>query len=334
VKRLATFRVGGWRYALPAELVAECVEADPVTHEVPGSGEGGRPLTLARVRGRWVPVLELADAVATAGRPEDTGAAPLLVVLGRDRDRLALRVERFEGLVEVDERARDRAASDELIEHRGELIRYIDPEALLGSRGSRIWEEEGGGSMEDVRAETEPVQVVAFRVGGEEFGVDVMKVTRVLKVPKVRPVPRSPEFVEGVVAVEGAVVPVIDMRERFSVPAAARASQGALLVVDLAGTQVGLVVDAVPGVVSLPPDAVSPAPEFFKGLAGRYLQGIAERGGRMIVLLDLDEVLTSKERIALNEMLEAGPDAAASRRPAPKGKKRRVSRKAKRKGDG
>jgi purine-binding chemotaxis protein CheW len=277
-----------------------------------------------------MPVVELADTVPGA-TPLDRGAgSSLLVVLGRERGRLGLRVGGFEGVVELDDRAADPKRSDELIELDGELVRYVDPESLLPSGASQLWDE--GGFMEESRTEAEPVQVVAFRVGGEEFGIDVMKAQRVLKLPEIRAVPRAPEFVEGVVALEDAVVPVIDMRKRFSVPAAELAPAGTLLVVDSAENRVGLVVDEVPGVVNIPVDAVKVAPEFFKGLAGRYLQGIAEDQDRLILLLDLDEILSSKERIALDKLLEAARDAMAPKHRAaarPKRKKRDGRRKKK-----
>jgi purine-binding chemotaxis protein CheW len=178
------------------------------------------------------------------------------------------------------------------------------------------------------------LQLIAFRIGGEEFGIDVMKVERVLKTPEIRSVPQSPEFVEGVVSVQEDVVPVIDMRKRFSVPQSEWAVPGALLVARIAADRVALVVDEVPGVARPSVESLSPAPEFFKGLAGRYLDGIAQEADRLIVLLNLDEILGSQERIALGEMIEAAKgkpkkDDSTAAKPSGKKKKRGGARKKK-----
>jgi len=305
VKELVTFRVGESRYALPADVVTECVEVGPITQSVP-TADGGR-LGLACVRDRWVPVVELVNAIPEAPRLDPGADSSWLLVLGRDRGRLALRVEGFDGVVGSGGSVVYERRVDELIELDGELVHYVDPAVLFAS-GEPLLDQEGG-SMLEKSAAAEPLQVVAFRLGGEEFGIEVMKVKRVLKVPELRFVPKSPDFVEGVMSESDAVVPVIDMRKRFSVPADP-GSSGSLLVVEVGNNRVGLVVDEVPGVVQIPDDAVSPAPDFFKGLAGRYLEGIADDQGRLIILLNLEEVLNSKERIALEKMLKEVNDEA------------------------
>ena len=304
MRELISFRVGESRYALPADMVTECVEVGRITESVPAA-DGGR-LGLACVRDRWVPVLELVKAIPGAPQMDPDAENSVLLVLGRDRGRLALRVEAFDGVMGVSGSVSYERRVDDLIELNGELVHYIDPAALLAS-GALLDGE--GGSMEEKSTAAEPLQVVAFRVGGEEFGLDVMKVKQVLKVPELRIVPKAPEFVEGVVSIAESIVPVIDMRKRFSVSEAA--GGGHLLVVEVGDSRVGLVVDEVPGVTNIAEDAVSPAPDFFKGLAGRYLEGIAEDQGRLIILLNLEEVLDSKERIALKKMLKKAEGEAS-----------------------
>jgi purine-binding chemotaxis protein CheW len=329
VDSVVTFRVGDERYALPADVVAECVEVGPITDTVPTTA-GGR-LGLASVRGHWVPVVELADTVEGAARLDSSAASSVLLVLGRDRGYLGLRVEGFDGVFALDRRVGPGRRGDAVIELDGELVRFIDPGVLLASRAELLGKE--GAQMEEHQAAAEPIQVVAFRVGGEEFGVDVMRVQRVLKKPDIRVIPNAPAFVEGVVAVRDSIVPVIDMRKRFSVPDKPTHSAGALLVVAAGDGQVALVVDEVPGVAKLQRDSVSPAPEIFKGLAGKYLEGIAEDQGRLLILLNLDEILTSKERIALNKMLKtAGDETDKPKKPGGKPKKKsggRAKKKAK-----
>ena len=302
VTSLVTFRVGEARYALPAEAVREVVELGPLTHHLPGSDEDR--LGLALVRGRWIPVLELARVVEGAQRLDPGAETIVLLVLGGDGRPLGLRVEAFGDVVQAGSGAtRGPPQSEGLVELDGELFRYVDPQPLLGRRAEPG---EGEGTiMSEDRMNPEPLRVVAFRLGGEEFGINILEVHEVLRVPEVRSVPKAPDFVEGVVRLRDALVPVIEMRKRFSLPERGRESDARLLVVSLSGGRAGLVVDEVPGVTPVPVDAVSPPPEFFKGLAGRYLQGIAQDGDRLIILLDVDEILSSKERIALEKMQKA-----------------------------
>ncbi|UCC47900.1 MAG: chemotaxis protein CheW [Gemmatimonadota bacterium] len=321
VTSLLTFRVGEARYALPAEMVNEVVEIGPIIHDLPGSDEDR--LGLALVRGRWIPVLELARAVEGAQRLDPEAKTSVLLVLGAAGGPLGLRVETFGDVVQADVHAlRGPRHAEGLVELDGELFRYVDPEPLLGPRAERV--EGKGRIMREERMTSEPLQVVAFRVGGEEFGIDIMKVHEVLHVPELRGVPKAPDFVEGVMRLRELLVPVIEMRKRFSLPEREREFDARLLVVSLGAGRAGLMVDEVPGVTPIPDDALSPPPEFFKGLAGRFLQGIAQLGDRLIILLDVDEILSSKERIALERMQKAvsRSDEKAAAAGESRGKKR------------
>lgn len=257
---------------------------------------------VSRVRGHWIPVVRICNEETEAEAPIWEESTSVLVVLGRLRGRFGLRVEDFGDVFdEGAARPIDKLDGEDLIEVGGELVRYVDPVALVGSLESVF---EDGGQLMSQNIATKQVKIVTFRIGSEVFGVDVIKVSEVLQLPVVTRVPRAPEFVEGLAEVREGVVPVIDMRKRFSVEIAPGSAGERLLVVDLDGVRVGLVVDVVPGVEAVANEDVSRPPEFFKGLAGRYLEGIAKKGDRLIVLLNLDEILSSAENIELNAALE------------------------------
>ncbi len=306
MSHLLGFRLGASRYALPAELVSEIAEAGSAMHVVPAVE--GRSLCIAWVRERWSPVVELDDLVGGVGT-YSPGEPSVLLVLRLGVDGICLRVESVDGLLPIDaERvARCREIHD-MIEYEGDVVRYVDPGGLalsgLTHHGNT------GEPMEERRRAEEPLQLITFSVGGEDFGVDVMRVQRVLRIPELRSIPNSPDFVEGLARVRQSVVPVIDMRKRFGISIDA-ARDGRLLVVDSAGDSVGLVVDDVPGVVKLEAEAVGPSPDLFKGLASRYLQGIGEVDGRLVILLDLDEILSSTERIELKRLRDAADSLSA-----------------------
>lgn len=176
--------------------------------------------------------------------------------------------------------------------------------------------------MRNVRQAAVPqVQLVTFRVGGEEFGLDVFQVHEILRWQEPTPVPKAPAFVEGVLDVRGALVPVIDLRKRFEVPQLAYDDDTRIVLVDFQGERLGLVVDAVTEVLRAPETAVSPPPAFFKGLSAEFLRGIVRLEGRLVVLLDLEKVLSSQERMALLLSGLGGRDeeaAGAAARPAGK----------------
>ncbi len=323
MSRLLTFRVGPSQYGLPAEIVSEVIATGPILHRLPG--RAGDKVALARVRDRWIPVMELEAVLPGAGRVERDSAESLLLVLGKGAGRLALRVAELGGVAVVDDGASEGA--EDLVDVEGELVRRLDPAMVLppesffrGEEREAMREKDGAG----------PIELITFNVGGEEFGFDVMRVSRVVKVPEIRKVPRAPDFVEGVVSLQGSALPVIDLRKRFSVPVTHGRAVGRLLVVQVGEHRLGLVVDEVPGVLRLLAESISPAPDFFKGLAGRYLDGIGQHGERVIILLNLDELLSSDERIALGQMLEAPVDESATAKSDAGGRKRR-SRKGRRK---
>lgn len=144
------------------------------------------------------------------------------------------------------------------------------------------------------------LQIVIFRLGTEEFGLDVFSVHEILRYQEVRPVPRAPEFVEGVIDVRKRLIPVVDLRKRFEVPAEGTDGETRIMLVDFGGERLGLIVDAVTEVVRISETSVSPSPSYFRGLAAEYIRGIARVEERLVILLEIERVLSSEERIALD----------------------------------
>ncbi len=154
--------------------------------------------------------------------------------------------------------------------------------------------------MRNVRQAAVPqVQLVTFRVGGEEFGLDVFSVHEILNYQQPTPMPRAPEFVEGVLDVRGTLVPIVDLRRRFETPEVVYGNDTRIVLVDFNDERLGLVVDSVTEVLRAPQTAVSPPPAYIRGLAAEFVRGIVRVGERLVVLMDLDRILSSDERIAL-----------------------------------
>jgi len=150
------------------------------------------------------------------------------------------------------------------------------------------------------------IQVVVFRVGGQDFAFNIFHVQRILPYQVPAPLPKAPPFLEGVVQAQGKVVPVIDLRKRFELPRAVVAEETRMMVLDVDGASVGAVVDQVHEVLRVGAASISPPPPVVRGLAAEYIQGIIALAGRTIILLQTARLLTSSERIAL-ETLGAEP---------------------------
>ena len=151
-------------------------------------------------------------------------------------------------------------------------------------------------------SQDETFQVVVFRVGGHEFAFNIYQVQRILRYERPAALPKAPPFLEGVLQIEGGVVPVIDLRKRFELPHAPLGPDTRIMVVEAGGSAVGAVVDAVTEVLRVPSGAVTPPPPVVRGLAAAYIQGIVAQPSRTIVLLQAGKLLTSAERIALQEL--------------------------------
>jgi purine-binding chemotaxis protein CheW len=146
---------------------------------------------------------------------------------------------------------------------------------------------------------TEGDKLVTFRLGDDQFAADIHSVERVLRYTPPTSVPDMPAYIEGIMDYQGRVVPIVNLRRRFEMAAAEVRSETRILVLNVDGEWIGIVVDAVTEVASFARADLAPPPPLFRGLAGEYLQGILRRGERLVIFLDVDKLLSSTERIAL-----------------------------------
>lgn len=146
------------------------------------------------------------------------------------------------------------------------------------------------------------LQLVTFNIAEEEFGVDIMHVKEIIRMMEITKVPKSPDFVEGVINLRGNVVPIIDLRKRFSMEGKERDKNTRISVIDLDGTIVGFVVDAVHEVLRIPSDTVEPPPPVVSGIDSDYISGVGKLDDRLLIMLDLHRLLTGNEREALDVM--------------------------------
>ncbi len=154
-----------------------------------------------------------------------------------------------------------------------------------------------------VEPREETRQLVVFRLGDEEFGVDILQVREIEKLDQpVTRVPRSPAFVEGVINLRGEVVPIVDLRKRFGLVVHDISNESRVIIVDLNENMVGMIVDAVIEVLRVNVSAVEAAPSITKGVDAYFLTGVAKVSDRLIILLNLERALSAEEAKELNSM--------------------------------
>lgn len=147
-------------------------------------------------------------------------------------------------------------------------------------------------------------QIVTFRLGDELFAADIFSVERVLRYTAPTPVPNVPSWIEGVIDYQQRVVPVINLRRRFEMPAAAAPSDGRILVLSVDDEWVAATVDGVLDVSALDAGKIAPPPALFRGLAASYVRGVVRRGERLVVFLDVAQLFATDERIVLERQSE------------------------------
>ena len=144
-------------------------------------------------------------------------------------------------------------------------------------------------------------EFLTFTLGNEEYAVDILKVQEIRGYDPVTAIANTPAFIKGVVNLRGAIVPIVDLRVKFQIGTAEYHERTVVIVLNLAGRIVGAVVDGVSDVVSLSPEQIKPAPEFSNLLDTQYLLGLGTTEQRMLILVDIERLMTSKEMALVDE---------------------------------
>jgi purine-binding chemotaxis protein CheW len=139
-------------------------------------------------------------------------------------------------------------------------------------------------------------QVVVLELAGEAYGVEIGKVEEIIRMQAITRIPNGPAFIEGVTNLRGRVIPVLDLRKRFGLPATEQTRRSRIVVGELGQHTVGLVVDGVSEVLLVSADAVEPPSTLVTTADSAFLRGVAKLGERLILLLDLSRILTRAEQ--------------------------------------
>jgi purine-binding chemotaxis protein CheW len=151
-------------------------------------------------------------------------------------------------------------------------------------------------------------QLVVFQLAKETYGVDISSVREIIRMQAITDVPKTPDFVEGVINLRGKVIPVIDLHKRFDLPAIEETQHTRIMVVEVENVTVGMIVDSVSEVLRIPTDSIDPPPPVISGVDAAYLRGVGKLDNRLIILLDLAQILQKKEIDVIEEIAAAEDD--------------------------
>jgi purine-binding chemotaxis protein CheW len=310
-QRLVSFEIAGQEYAFPLEAVMEVVDAPETLAALPASEE--LVLGVTPFRDTLLPLLSLRGLLGFAAA-ERTGREKVVVarvggaVVGLLADRMRTIFPAEAALLEkIPPVLAARAGGESKISaiYRGDggrrLVSLLSPEQLfredvmqrLSASGAAPENENTPGARSG-----EERQFVVFRLGGDEFGLPIEAVNEVARVPdQITRLPKAPKFLEGVVNLRGEVLPVVDQRRRFDMPALEQRGARRLVVVRTERHRAGLIVDSVSEVLRCFAADIEPAPDLTNE-AVRLVNGVVnlEKAGRIVLLLDPAELLTRAER--------------------------------------
>ncbi len=153
-----------------------------------------------------------------------------------------------------------------------------------------------------ITLDAELIQLVTFSIGDEEFGVDILKVQEIIRTMEITKVPRAPQFVEGVINLRGKVIPIIDLRSKFGLTFREHDQHTRIIVIEINDMIVGFVVDSVSEVLRIPASTVEPPPPVVSGLDSEYISGVGKLEDRLLILLDLNRLLSNEEQEQLSQV--------------------------------
>ncbi len=318
-----SFEVGGQDYALTLDAVREIIALPHSIAVVPRAE--AVLLGVGAWRDRLLPLLSLRGLLGMDAPAAWTGSEKVLVTIVNGA-LVGLVADRARTLIRADVTAIDPAPAMLSARSGGEsriaaiyradggrrLISLLAPELLFREDVMRhIGESLAPAAADPIVRST--AQFVVFRLGSEEFGLPIAAVDEVALVPeRLTRVPKMPKFLEGVINLRGEVLPVVDQRRRFDMPAYAGGGRPRLIVVRSGHRRAGVIVDSVSEVLRSPADAIEPPPDL-TGEGARLVSGVINtpRDERMILLLDPGELLTQAEHGVLDKLDLAGGSSSA-----------------------
>jgi purine-binding chemotaxis protein CheW len=148
---------------------------------------------------------------------------------------------------------------------------------------------------------------LTFGLAEEEYGLEILKVREIIGMMDITAVPRTPEFVRGVINLRGKVIPVVDLRLKFGMPGTAATEETCIIVVDVGSVEMGIIVDKVSEVLDIASDDIEPPPSFGVSVDTEFILGMGKANNKVTILLDISQVLTHEDLADLRELQPGQP---------------------------
>ncbi len=149
----------------------------------------------------------------------------------------------------------------------------------------------------------EELQLVSFKIGNEEYGIDIIKVQEINRMSQITKVPNTEEYIEGVMNLRGRVIPIVDLRVRLGLEKKQQDKNTRVIFVDLENKTVGFIVDAVNKVLRIPSSIVEAPPEIVIGANREFIKGVGKLEENLLILLDLNSIMGLAEATSIEQMV-------------------------------
>jgi purine-binding chemotaxis protein CheW len=148
------------------------------------------------------------------------------------------------------------------------------------------------------------LQLVTFKLGDEEFGVDILKVQEINRMMDITRIPNAPPFIEGVINLRGKIIPIVDLRKRLGFLNGTSFTEKTtrIIVVELDGLVLGFIVDSVSEVLRIPENTIEPPPSIVGGVESDYIEGVGKLDNRLLILLELKKLFSCPDRKELEKI--------------------------------
>jgi purine-binding chemotaxis protein CheW len=159
--------------------------------------------------------------------------------------------------------------------------------------------------MDEISKNDELIQLVSFMLANEEYGVEVLKVREIIRMPTITKMPNVPQHVEGIINLRGKVIPIISMRKRFNLMESENSSQTRIIIMDVAGSLTGFIVDAVSEVIRIHSSEIQPPPSMVVsgGIEQDFITGVFNHAERLLIIMDIDRMFSDDERESFEAIL-------------------------------
>ena len=158
--------------------------------------------------------------------------------------------------------------------------------------------------QEEKKNTSEILQLVGFKIGQEEFGINILAVQEIIKIIDITKVPNASEYIEGVINLRGRIIPIVHLRKRLRMPVIEMDKNSRIIVVEISGKTVGFIVDEVQEVLRISTDITEKPPELASGVDSDYIVAVAKLDDRLLILLDLEKTLANDELEELDKVAE------------------------------